>query len=158
MQGAEISRSTILIAELSCKIESAFKHHFPSAFDSISLHQTASSSSAAVLYAAGDSVAISDHHLDTIADMNVESGEDEHESEEKGITTTGNGSCDDSLLNLSNAIKNRVSVEKSLQENSFYSSTTNGGENSKAAPSLVDRINQVDKLVGYFVAAQRDSK
>ena len=51
---------------------------------------------------------------------------------------------DASLLNLSNAIQRRVSVEKSLKETvSTHPQPT----------SLIDRIAQVDQLVDYFVEA-----
>jgi len=54
------------------------------------------------------------------------------------------GDENESLLNLSNAIQRRVSVEKSLKETVSISAQPT---------SLIDRIAQVDQLVDYFVEA-----
>ena len=125
IKGAEISRSTILIAELSCKIEELFKSNYPKEFDAIA--PTASA----------------------VASEPVEETQtQDEESEASSIEPINNDDCDESLLNLSNAIKNRVSVEKNLKRSSLNATT----------PNLVERIAQVDKLVDYFAEAAQNSR
>jgi len=162
-QGAEISRSTILIAELSCKIEDAFQTHFPKAFQAISSMASSASSNGGArphqLISADDIAGELD--ASQLTDQLVMQAAATPTEEESSSSSNHNG-CDDSLLSLSKAIKNRVSVENSCLRSPKTSVSGGGGVAAaavaaSASATLVDRVSQVDKLVELFVAAQKEA-
>jgi len=156
-QGAEISRSTILIAELSWKIEDAFKANFPAAFEALEGSEAiappplpASDPPAVVNGANGH---LPESHL-TVDHVSVDTTNG-HSNDSKDDPSAIGSACDASLLSLSNAIQRRVSVEKSLREAVSISTSANGStlKDPKSAASLVDRIAQVNRLVDFFSEA-----
>ena len=138
MQGAEISRSTILIAELSWKIEDAFKANFPTAFEALDGEGGAAAAAPPPPLPAS-SPPTTKRQLNGHLPESIQPDQQTEDAE------------GDSLLNLSNAIQRRVSVEKRVSE----TLTTVSKESQPT--SLIDRIAQVDQLVDFFVEASSSS-
>ena len=136
LQGAEISRSTILIAELSWKIEDAFKANFPTAFEALGGGGGAAAPPPPL---PASSPPTSKRQLNGHLPESIQPDQQTEDTE------------GDSLLNLSNAIQRRVSVEKRVSE----TLTTVSKESQPT--SLIDRIAQVDQLVDFFVEASSSS-
>ena len=144
LQGAEISRSTILIAELSWKIEDAFKANFPAAFEALDAGGCAAVAAPPPPLPASSPPTTTKRRQGDVLNGHLP----ESVQPDQPQTDDAEG---DSLLNLSNAIQRRVSVEKRVSE----TLTTVSKESQPT--SLIDRIAQVDQLVDFFVEASSSS-